>query len=187
MIAPARKMPLGRILAGAFVLPWRNRIGVMRVAGIPLMLVVAEMLAWHTGVFYELPSGQWIIYLVFSLTLAWLAIGVHRLVLIHGWQPADGFKDWRVSRFAMFIGTFVALWLLHHAVALSIASVALNLLVLPRYVPTGEGAPPTVPESAQLYFYWLGPIASLFTYWVIGRLALVLPAIAVDRRPNVVE
>lgn len=156
----------------------------MRAVGFPLLFLLATFLAWHASSFAESTTAAWIAYGAFVLTLAWLAITIHRLVLVDGWSRTPASGSMPLRRFAWFVAALMLIWLLHQALTLIVVGLALNLIYPPRYVPAGEiQAPPREMQNVE----WLGTLAYVLVYWVIARVSMVLPAIAVDRKLDVVD
>jgi hypothetical protein len=172
-----RNLPLRRILTGAFVLPWRNRIAVMRAVGLPMLLVVGVFLGWHVADSTLPPWLEWGRYLVGVLPFAWLAVVIHRLVLAHGWNAqASGRFDW--LRLTKFFGALLLVWLVYYVALVISMNVVLGVFYS-RYVPVG-GTPAQQPINWQL----LNIVAAIPASWLLGRLSLVLPAVAMDENPN---
>ncbi|MBC8026894.1 MAG: hypothetical protein H7Y89_12945 [Steroidobacteraceae bacterium] len=178
-----RKLPLRQILLGAFVLPWRNRVAVMRATSLPLLFLVAAQLWWHASSYGESEAVVWVAWATFVLFVAWIAITVHRLVLANGWMPRSAFAELGFRRFAFFVGALVFLWALYQAVTLVVMGLLLNVVYPPRFVPAGEVAPADPMDAMHLAV--LGFIAAILAYWLIGRISLILPAIAIDLKPSV--
>src|SRR5687768_2085805 len=118
-----RKLPLRQILVGAFVLPWRNRLAVVRAVGIPMLAFVAAFLAWQTSSFNS-DSAHWVTWSAFVVTIAWLAISTHRLVLTHSWNPHSAFAEFSFRRFVWFVGALVFIWLAVLAITMIVATIA---------------------------------------------------------------
>jgi hypothetical protein len=182
---PRRDLPLRRILVGAFTLPWSNRVAVMRATSLPLLLVVATVLGWHVASFGTSEVAAWIAWAVFALSFAWLAVTVHRLVLANGWEPQSMVAEMNVRRLAYFVGALVFLWAFLLAVKMLLMGLLLNLVYPPRYVPTGES--PVRARMSTWTFTSIEIASHVLAYWFIGRISLILPAIAIDRRPDVAE
>ena len=179
-----RTLPLRRIVVGAFVLSWQNRVTVMRAAGLPMLVIVVAQLAWNSAIFGSSRFADAALWCVFVAAFAWLAIATHRLVLIHGWSHRDTIEEFSLRRFAWFVGALLFLW-----AAAAIAIVLTMTLVMmstvgPSYVPAGE-APPAGPS--QEHFDWMQNLATAAACVLLSRISLVLPSIAMDRRPNLVE
>ena len=54
-----RRLPLRRILWGAFALPWQNRAAVTRATGLPLLAVIGCTLAWDVADFNDSGAARW--------------------------------------------------------------------------------------------------------------------------------
>ena len=183
MSEPPRKLPLRRILVGAFVLPWRNRIAVLRAIGVPMLALVAAFLAWQTLSFSS-PSAQWATWATFVVSIAWLAIATHRLVLTHAWNPQSALSEFSFRRFAWFVGALVFIMLAVLVITMIVAIIAVNIVIGPRYVAAGEPPPSATPQET---LEWIQRFGSAVAYFISARISLVLPAIAMDRKPDLVE
>lgn len=175
----SRRLPLRRILAGAIVLPWRNRTAVMRAVGIPMLVVVGAFLVGHVAD-PTLPSWfDWVFYLIGLLAFAWLALVIHRLILADCWnaQAASRF-DW--LRLGKFFAALLFVWLLYLVTLWLAANIQLSLFYS-RYVPAGE-----TPAQQPINWQLLNVVAAIPASWLLGRVSLVLPAVAMDEKPSLV-
>jgi hypothetical protein len=157
----------------------------MRATSLPLLFVVATTLVWHVTSFGDSKAVAWIAWAAFALSFAWLAVTVHRLVLANGWEPRPLLAELNVRRFVYFVGALVFIWALYLAVKLILMGLLLNLVYPPRYVPADGMAPAERMDVVGLT--WIDLIASFLAYWLIGRISLILPAIAIDRKPDAVD
>lgn len=179
----ARRIALGRILLNAFVLPFRHIDQVVRQTGVPLALVIALGLASGFANASGSRAWAWALLALYLLSTAWLAVNIHRMVLMESPDSPLRFDAPAMRRLAMFALIGTAIYMLYHYLRVMLISLTL-LLTMSRYVPAGETPPP--PDlSTQSYIDLvdLGISAALFL--AIGRLALLLPATALDRRLDV--
>jgi hypothetical protein len=182
---PRRLLNLRHIITAAFTLSWANRVALMLATSLPLLFVVATVLGWHVTSFGDSEAVARIAWAAFALSFAWLAITVHRLVLASGWEPRPLLAELNIRRFVFFAGALVFLWALFVAVKLILMGMLLNLVYPPRYVPAGEIAP--VRRMDPFGFTSIDIVASFLTYWLIGRISLILPTIAIDRKPDAID
>jgi hypothetical protein len=184
---PAREGPqrisLGSILLQAFVLPVRNIDQVVRQTGVPLALLIGFGLASAFAAASGSRAWAWTLLVAYLLATTLLAVNTHRMVLMESPGSPLHFDAPAIRRLGLFALIGTALWMLYHYLRLIVISLTL-LFTQSRYVPAGE-APPTPATDPQIFIGHvdLGVSAALFL--VIGRLALLLPAAALDRRLTV--
>ena len=168
------QLPLRRILFGAFVLSWRHRAELARATGLPILAVIACTLAWRAAGIAQINSAIWTLHFVYCIAISWLAISVHRLVLLDGQESRTQLSHRGLKRLGLFVGAIVGAALLYTVLTLVITNIA--LLPLARYVPAGEAAsaPPSL-EWGQWFVYG----AAVLALWPLARLSPMLPAIAV--------
>jgi len=171
---PRRRLPLRRILFGAFALSWRHRGELARATGLPILAVIACTLAQNLAGLSVNRPAQWTLYFTYSIAVSWLAISVHRLVLIEDGAGREQFSSTALKRLGRFVGTVIGLWLAY----LSLMFFIVNATLLPfaRYVSTGESPGPLIPN-----FGWFMTGAMILAMWPIARLSLLFPALAADQ------
>jgi hypothetical protein len=81
----------------------------------------------------------------------------------------------------------VGLWVLYQGLTMLISGGILNIFSPPRYVPTGA-EPGKLPERVNLPvpFEWIVNLGRALSYWVVARVTLMLPAIAIDRKADLI-
>jgi hypothetical protein len=167
-----RRLPLRRILFGAFALSWRHRGEVARATGLPLLAVIACTLASDLAELGSRGAARWTLYFVYSIAMSWLAISVHRLILLQG---PDGHRltdAAALKRLGRFVGMFIGLYVFYLALVMVLMNVP--LLSFMRYVPAAETRP-----SIQVHSWYI-LAASILALWPVARLSPIFPAIAVD-------
>ena len=168
-----RRLPLRRTLFGAFAQSWQHRGELARATGLPILAVIACTLLQNVAGLSENRPAQWTLYFVYVIALSWLAISIHRLVLIEDAAGREQFSSTALKRLGRFVGTVIGLWLSYLALML----VILNMTVLPwSYVPAGQGD-----HALPFDFGWFMAGAMILAMWPIARLSLLFPALAVDR------
>jgi hypothetical protein len=166
----ATRLRIGKVLLGAFVVPWWNRRAFMRALPVPLVSLAALSLGWrHFG--DRLPAlSNWLLYLVYLVFFTLLAVTVHRLVLLDSHAAAARIlPSWsmRELRFLLFMA---ALWLVSTLAGAASLTLITNLWDGP------------LPQSGEGLFEWLTAAARIPILYLFARLCLVFPATAVDRK-----
>jgi hypothetical protein len=171
---PRRSLPLRGILFGAFTLSWRHRRELARATGLPILAVIACTLAQNVAGLSENRPVQWTLYFIYSIALSWLAVSIHRLVLIEDAAGQEQFSSTALKRLGRFVGTVIGLWLAYLSLVLFIVNV--TLLPVARYTAVGESPNPLPIDTG-----WFLTGAMILAMWPIARVSLLFPALAVDR------
>lgn len=172
-MTPARKLPLFAVLRETLRLPWIHRGEVFRAAGAPLLAIIAFDLLWQLPFWGTGWPAEIALHLAQAVVVSWLAITLHRLVLLDEASASRHFTIRSWIRVAKYAAAFVAIWLsymLAHALLLNGIGLASGI----SYVPTGG----TRNEFAWFWLYWVTALVALLA---VARFGLILPAIAVDR------
>jgi len=172
---PVRKLPLGRVLQGAFQLPWRYRRDVLRTAGIPILASIAWKLFWGYASIEGNSAAGWAFMLVYIVLSSWLALTIHRMVLLE--EPGSPLRldASATGRLGRFVLTVIAIWVVYHGARLLLLSGAVASLGA-QYVPAG-GTRRELPLSVDN----IDHIVSALAFLVIARFILLFPQIAVGR------
>ncbi|HYJ41796.1 MAG TPA: hypothetical protein VEW08_13470 [Steroidobacteraceae bacterium] len=184
-----RRLPLRRVISGAFTLPWEHRGSVFRATAAPLLALIACTLAWDLSSFYISGIGRVVLLLIFYLptliAMSWLAVTVHRLVLLEAPDAAMHFDLGFIRRVSTFAAVLFGIWVLFSGLTLLITSGVLNIFNPSRYVETSvEPGPVPQPMDLPVPFEWITSIARILAYWFVARVSLMLPAIAIDRKAD---
>jgi hypothetical protein len=177
---PPRRLPLAEVVAGAFVLPWRHRMEVLRHAGVPMAAVI--LLALLTQTFGA--AGILWAYTLSLLTMAaiaWLAIVLHRLVLLDAPGSPLNFDAVALRRFVIFLLASVVVFVAYHG---------LRLLLFSGAVAMMGSAGAAVGESGQelpVSSTVLDNVISAGAWILLGRLSMIFPALATDDRIDTVD
>ncbi len=140
----------------------------------PILAVIACTLAQNLAGLSANRPVQWTLYFIYSIALSWLAISIHRLVLIEDGAERGQFSSTALKRLGRFVGTVIGLWLAYLSLVLFIVNA--TLLPLARYTAVGES-----PKPFPIDFGWFMTGAMILAMWPIARLSLLFPALAVDR------
>ena len=173
---PIHKLPLRRVLLGAFQLPWRYRSDVVRTAGIPILACIAWTLIWGYAPIKATSLVSWLFALVFIVINSWLALTIHRMVLLD--EPGSPLKMDRVAlaRLARFVGAVIVTWTIYHGARLILISGVVFALGS-QYVPAGSEA-----RELPVPVRTIDHVMSAVAFLVIARFTLLLPQIATGRR-----
>src|SRR5205823_1911347 len=98
----AAQLNVGKVLLGAFLVPWWNKRAFARSLAIPLVALIALSLALHYfgARLPQLPT--WLLYIAWGVVCALFAVTCHRLVLLDPGIVASRFLppgSWRETRF----------------------------------------------------------------------------------------
>ena len=175
--AEFRKLPLRKVIWGAFALSWQHRVSLFRATALPMLAVIAFKLAFNVARSDESEFIGWTLHLFYGFATCWLAVEVHRLVLLENSDAISASAE-NLKRIGLFLIFLVGVWLLYAGLALLIMSGLLNVLV-GGYVPAGEER-----RELPMSIEWLNTLAIVLAYYVVARFSLVFPAIATDRKPD---
>jgi hypothetical protein len=175
----SRKLPLRKVIWGAFSLSWQNRASLFSATSWPLLALIACSLASEVARFSESQVMSWFMYLLYGIATSWLAVTVHRLVLLET-SDAREISAQSAKRIGLFLAFLVGVWLMYAALVLLMMSGVLNAFLL-RFVPAG-GERPELPVPME----WINSVATVLAFVVIARFSLVFPAIAIDQQPDLV-
>jgi len=169
-----RPLAVGKVLWGAFVLPWHMRQDMARVLAAP---VAALLVFWCVHIFAPtagMPSAvKWALLAMQGMLLAWLAVHCHRLVLAPGSLRGKR-AGWTGTEWKYLTWTLVM-------VVLAIVTAALISTVV---VSVLAGASGPLGDDKPWWGYPLQMVAALSAAYVFGRSSLVLPAVALGRRSS---
>ncbi len=164
------RLPFLRVIAAAVFFAWSYRAEFLRAISIPTLILVAVWGAW-VSFSKELPwAFSWVIALLYGLSFSFFAVTCHRLVLT---GRAERFKPLREKpgyRELGFLGWLIAIYVIEALLALIIWKIAQD--AAGRLFGAGDAG----------LADWGKQLASIPGLYVLGRLSLVLPATALDRR-----
>ena len=174
-----RKLPLGRVLLGAFQLPWRYRSDVIRRAGIPMLACVLWTVIWSYAPIDGNRVAEWTFALIFLVLNSWLALTIHRMVLLE--EPDSSLKldVVALTRLGRFVLTVVAIWVIYHGARLLLFSGVIAVLGS-QYVPAGSER-----REFPISLGIIDQFASAVCFLVVARFVLLLPQIAIGQRFDV--
>ena len=169
----ATKLEVGKVILGAFLVPWWNRRAFARGLAIPLVALVTVALSWYYGAEYLPEHSNWVLLFVYGFLFVLFAVTCHRLVLLDPQSIASmplARWSWRESRFFLWL---CIVWLLATVVVMVAMSAIMSVFFSMAATPPDQAATEWAFFAARfpaLYFF--------------ARLCLVFPATAVDRKVN---
>jgi hypothetical protein len=166
------RLDVGKVVLGAFLVPWWNRRAFSRALAIPLLLLVTLTLSWYFTGEYLPELSAWLFYLGYGVLFVIFAVTCHRLVLLDPPSIASRLYPRWSSRETRFILWMVGVWLIITAAFIVVSPLLVNVSLLWSRKPDED---------------WLGWslfVAKLPALYVFARLCLVFPATAIDKRVN---
>jgi hypothetical protein len=167
-------IPVVSIIRDAIVIPWRKRATMFRaLLGISAILIALEMILPPVGERQQMsPVSSLVFAVLLGLAFTVFAVTCHRLVLLGGESvPKYGLTKWS-SRETRFVG-----WALLGYFCILSVWVLLSIPVLGLLLMFHLSSNPWVLVVVYLVMIPCG--------YVFARLSVLLPATAVDERPNV--
>jgi hypothetical protein len=166
---------VGRVLWEALAFPWNHRLRVLQIAGVPWLVLAACLLAFDVTSVGESELAAWSLYFLECLATAWLAVGMHRLVLL-GPDAAGGHLDAQgLKRDGKFAGLLLATWLLFTLSGELLYKLGSEWLWPPLPLRVSAG------ERIAIYFGVLA-VVTVGMGWLFARICLLFPALAVDQK-----
>jgi hypothetical protein len=163
------RLPVAKVVYGAFAFPWWHRRAFARALAIPLVSLVTFTLSWYYAGEWLPPYSNWVLCLVWAALFAVLAVTCHRLVLLDATSVASRSVprwSWRETRFLYWL---VAIWLICWIASIAAMTLVLNL-----------GMMVMRPTDLRLDS-WAQSFAGIPAGYVFARLAPIFPATAIDR------
>ena len=103
-----RRLDLGKVIAGAFLVPWWRRRAFARALAIPLALIIAYCVACSYA-WPQLPQfALWLAWPLYGLLFSLFAVTCHRLVLLDAEEVAKRWRpswSWRETRFFLWMAS----------------------------------------------------------------------------------
>jgi len=166
------RLDLGKVIAGAFLVPWWHRRAFARALAIPLALIVAYSVVWYYFAKPALPGfALWLVYAFYGMLFTMFAVTCHRLVLLDAeavaqrWQPKWSLRE---TRFFIWI---LGLW------ASGLVAMLVFLLIAVNLWTWTVGSDPD-------WIDWVQTVLKIPLLYVFARLCIVFPAMALDQRPS---
>ena len=138
------KLPIAKILVGAFAFPWRQRQAFVKALAIPALALVALTLGWQLAGSELSKLTNLLLALVNGVLFTWFAVACHRLVLI---GPASPELRWS-RRELRFFGWLVSVYLIYFAISL------LLTMVMGTLAANAVGTDTSTASRAPLGWFW---------------------------------
>jgi hypothetical protein len=167
------RLDLGKVIAGAFLVPWWHRKAFARALTTPLALIVLHVVVWYYYALPIIPGYAWLVYAVYGLFFTIFAVTCHRLVLLDAesvarrWQPTWSMRE---TRFFLWI---VVLWVGGLAAIMVVIAIAANIWTW---------IAGTRPDAE--WTEWVVFALKIPALYIFARLCVLFPAMALDRKPN---
>jgi hypothetical protein len=165
--------PVISIILGAFRVPWSKRSRLARAVAAPATALIVIGMYWAYSGYLAGTYGSVLWVLLYALALTPFAVACHRVLLLGDESlPRYGIMKWTM-REGRYLAWLLAAWLLGFLATMflmmTIGTIVINVFNIPRaWMEVG---------------WFLGSFQVLGTY-VLARLSLILPAIALDGRPS---
>jgi len=168
-------LSVGKVVMGAFLVPWWNRRAFARALAVPLVSLAVLTLSWYYANEFLPNFVKWLLYVLYGLLFALFAVTCHRLLLLGSESVATPLAprwSWRESRFFawMVLVSFIcmAAWFLF-----------LNAISIPLFNVFKPS-----PGHSQPWIEWLIEATKIPVFYIFARLCLVFPATAIDNKPD---
>lgn len=163
----AANLDILKVARGAFLIPWWNRNSFARALAVPLAAIVAWVWCW-AYLAENLPqSFGWVLWAPYVAFFVLFAVTCHRLVLLDPDEVARQMVPrwgWRETRFALMLVVIIGVALM---VVMAIGGIAATALV--QFIDVQDA-----PFDLLLF------VVQLPAYYLVARLSILLPALAVD-------
>jgi hypothetical protein len=170
----AARLDVGKVVVGAFVVPWWNRKAFARALAVPLAATAALSLA-SQYFSRDVPTfATWLLVALSVVVFCLFAVICHRLVLLDPTSEARSMTPRWSYRETRFFLLMIAVWFIGVAVLLIVSTVLMNVPDTWLNSLPGPGRRRS----------WISFVAVLPVLYVVARLSLIFPATAVDRRVN---
>ena len=177
-----QRLPVSKIMLGAFLIPWWNRARFLKALGFPTLFIVTVWGAWLFLDSMGVPYIGWTMFIFHWLSFCVFAVTCHRLMLIEEKDDIAYLVIHHSPIIFRFLLWSIALYFIVGVIESILMSIIYNIADtnLTEYVSSAnENAENLVALSkkSQAARY----LASLPALYVLSRLSLVLPSIAVDK------
>ena len=174
------RLTLLKVLIGAFLLPWRERSRYLRTLAFPTLTIVV---VWALWAFLGKDSGiaTFIVFMpLYLLAFSLFAVTCHRLVLVSVASHPPGPGSAIHRRILIFFIWSIVVYFIVVLTQMLAMTVVMNAPGVHTLLPRNGGN--EAPQQAAIYMQWVKFIGSVPATYLLGRVTLVFPSIAMDRR-----
>jgi hypothetical protein len=168
-------LSVGKVVLGAFLVPWWKRRAFARALAIPLALLVTLTISWYYATDTLPDFAKWLLYLLYGVLFTLFAVRCHRLVLLDSEPLLTELKPQWSRRESRFFAQMIVVWLIFVAMwwvlLFAVSTVAVNAWEGARGEPSG-------------WIRWIIFLSKIPALYVFSRLCLIFPATAIDRKPD---
>ncbi len=171
------KLPVGKIMFGAFYLPWAMRVPLIKSLG--ALIIAGTILVTARAQLQDTTPGYigWITMILCWMLYALYAVVCHRSVLL-GSASVPEYGLARISeRELHFVWGFIKISLLTILTVMVVFLIMQLPILIVGWLNTGRGDS----TGAVAYFPFIAYLTQLY---MLARLGLILPAIAIDKSPT---
>ena len=165
-----QKLPVLKILVGAFLIPWWNRGTFFRSLGWPILALTGLAGYWNYIAEYRDWYVDWVLIALQGVLLTVFAVVCHRLVIFGTNFKKEPWDRYWTKREFRFLSWFVIVYLLYSLILVIAITVLGNTFDLSDQ------------EKAKDLFPYIKYFSMIPATYVFARCSLVFPATAIDRR-----
>ena len=175
------KLPIIKIIAGAFIIPWYNKGRFSRALALPTLVLVAILAIWmQLG--SKMPALNWMFLLLYWLAFSIFAVTCHRLILIVDHNSKNQFHISLSRREFRFLLRLIAVYLVMGIILAVFMTILMNMSSGGAETVLNSGSGEREIERVnQDAFEWFKTLAYIPALYVVGRISLVFPSTAIDR------
>ena len=177
-----KKLPVVKIIYGAFALPLYGISEFSRALAIPTLILVC---AWAAWLIIEPPGLllNLVLNLVYIAAFSFFAITCHRLILV-GDKTLHTISSFNFKRFLWFFGWLIVVILLCAILEFLIINIYVNTFAKPELTEITKEAINMQTEAMDHGVNIAKYIAYIPVMYIFGRFSLVFPATAIDLRTS---
>lgn len=170
------KLPVINIIIEAFWVPWKYKLQFFNMLALPMILVVGITSIW-SEIAIENRSFNLILYLIYVLSISFFAIKCHRFILISHKVKAPSINFSMLKRVIAFFIWLIIVYIVAGITLAVLLTLAMNTFSDGELMKTSH-------QFTDKNFSWLKLVIMLPAGYVLARLSLVFPAIAIDERTS---
>ena len=174
------KLPLFKIIAGAFVIPWYDKGRFSRRLVLPTLLLVVIMAIWMQ-LESKVAALNWSFLLLYWIAFSIFAVTCHRLILIDDNDSSNQFQINLSKREFRFLLRLIAVYLVMGMVLAVFMTILMNLSIGTEPVVNEASGEIFNERMSQDAFEWYKTLAYIPALYVVGRISLVFPSTAIDQ------